>query len=92
MEAYPTVLLLVIRRRRGSVAARGGAGATAEQVPPEEAGRPRVRRRLGELAPEVLLFLFLLGRRRGMVDAFGAASRVLSLKLANAARFLLIKL
>ena len=50
---------------------------------PEESRGPRVWRRLRELAPQFVLFRFLLGRRLGMVDAFGAAPRVLSLKLAS---------
>ena len=71
----------MIRRGRRRVAARGGAGAAAaEQVPSEEAGRPRVGRRLGKLAPLLLIPLLSSGPQRGVVDALGPAPRVLSLK------------
>ena len=71
----------MIRGGRRRVAARGGAGAAAaEQVPSEEAGRPRVGRRLGKLAPVILLPLLPPGPQRGVVDTLGSAPRVLSLK------------
>ena len=86
-DEWRTVLLLVIRRGRRRVAARGGAGAAAaEQVPSEEAGRPRVGRRLGELAPLLLVPLLPPGPQRGVVDALGPAPRVLSLKKMTARR------
>ena len=87
-DEWRTVLLLVIRRGRRRVAARGGAGAAAaaEQVPSEEAGRPRVWRRLGKLAPLLLLPLLPPGPQRGVVDALGPAPRVLSLKKMTARR------